>query len=236
MSEMDADKRIVVTGVGMVTPLGIGKERFSENLFQGNSGIREIESFDTSRLPSHLGAEVRDFSPQDFISTKNFRRMDRLSQLAVASARLALEDAKIVVDSGNRDGSASYWAAFGPTDLKIQCTHPVPPGSVQDQPEPGSQLRFECAGRSRLHRTASGASIRRSIISPHREKPPSFMRPWNLRGTADVVLAGGAEILSEFFETWSVQGGFVDGRVEGAHPFDVHRNGPVGGEGWVVSA
>ncbi len=59
MNEITRNTRIVMTGMGMVTPLGIGKEQFSERLFRGDCGIREIAAFDTSRLASHLGAEVR---------------------------------------------------------------------------------------------------------------------------------------------------------------------------------
>ena len=237
MSEMDADKRIVVTGVGMATPLGIGKECFSENLFRGNSGIREIESFDTSRLPSHLGAEVRDFSPQDFISTKNFRRMDRLSQLAVASARLALEDAQIVVDSGNRDRiGIILGTAFGPTDLKIQCTRILftrGPAKINPSLVPNSVLNAP-AGHASIELGFRGINTTVNHQSASGEAALVYAAMELLRGTADVVLAGGAEILSEFFFETLVRFRAVspvDGRAEGAHPFDVNRNGPVGGEG-----
>ncbi|HOO40935.1 MAG TPA: beta-ketoacyl synthase N-terminal-like domain-containing protein, partial [Syntrophales bacterium] len=230
MSEMDADKRIVVTGVGMVTPLGIGKERFSENLFQGNSSIREIESFDTSRLPSHLGAEVRDFSPQDFISTKNFRRMDRLSQLAVASARLALEDAKIVVDSNNRDRiGIILGTAFGPTDLKIQCTRILftrGPAKINPSLVPNSVLNAP-AGHASIELGFRGINTTVNHQSTSGEAALVYAAMELLRGTADVVLAGGAEILSEFFFETLVRFRAVspvDGRAEGAHPFDVNRN------------
>ena len=81
--------RVVVTGIGMATPLGVGKEAFGSRLFSGESAISDIKSFATDRFPSHLGAEASDFSPRDFISLKNLRRMDRLSQLTTASARLA---------------------------------------------------------------------------------------------------------------------------------------------------
>ena len=78
-------RRVVVTGVGMVTPLGVGKNTFSQKLFKGNSGICPITYFDTARFPSSLGAQVSDFSPGDFISRKNLRKMDRLSRMAAAS-------------------------------------------------------------------------------------------------------------------------------------------------------
>ena len=71
--------KVVVTGLGMVTPLGIGKEEFGRRLFAGECAIDKIKSFDTSSFKSHLGAEVTDFVPRDFISVKNLRRMDRTS-------------------------------------------------------------------------------------------------------------------------------------------------------------
>ncbi|MGB4220721.1 MAG: beta-ketoacyl synthase N-terminal-like domain-containing protein, partial [Smithellaceae bacterium] len=75
--------RIAVTGVGLVTPLGIGREDFCKNLFSGVCAIDEVRGFDTGSSPSRLAAEVRGFSPRDFISVKNLRRMDKISQMAV---------------------------------------------------------------------------------------------------------------------------------------------------------
>ena len=93
----------MVTGVGMVTPMGVGKNTFSQKLFKGNSGICPITYFDTARFPSSLGAQVSDFSPGDFISMKNLRKMDRLSRMAAASSRMAIDDAGVNIDSINRD-------------------------------------------------------------------------------------------------------------------------------------
>ena len=60
-------KRVYITGIGVVTPIGIGRAAFTEALFRGENGIREIEAFDTSRFSSHLGAEIKDFHARDFI-------------------------------------------------------------------------------------------------------------------------------------------------------------------------
>jgi len=89
--QLDSAKRVVVTGIGMVTPLGIGKEEFGRRLFAGNCAIDTIKTFDTSSFPSHLGAEVTNFTPRDFISVKNLRRMDKIALMTAASARLALK-------------------------------------------------------------------------------------------------------------------------------------------------
>src|SRR4030043_1842548 len=101
-SQQPATKKVVVTGLGMVTPLGVGKEEFGRKLFAGECAIDTIKSFDTNAFTSHLGAEVTNFSPRDFISVKNLRRMDKISLMAAASARLALEDAGIKINSTDR--------------------------------------------------------------------------------------------------------------------------------------
>src|SRR6185503_2881115 len=75
-------RRVVITGVGLVTPIGAGRESFWRNLTDGVNGIGPVESFDTSAFPVHIGAEVKDFHPQS--------ELGRGSQLAVAAARMAL--------------------------------------------------------------------------------------------------------------------------------------------------
>ena len=230
-------RRVVVTGIGVVTPLGIGKERFAQALFRGESGIKEIAAFDTSSFPSHLGGEIREFSARDFISAKYLRRMDRLSQIAVASSRLALEDAKIVVNTANRDHiGIILGTAFGPTDLKVHCArilftegpmmiNPIlVPNSVMNAPagHASIELGFRGVNTTVNHQAASGET---AIVYAAMEIQ---------RGAADIILAGGADILSEFFFETLVRFKAispVNGGKEGARPFDTHRNGPVAGEG-----
>ncbi len=88
-------RRVVVTGLGMVTPVGTGKELFWSNLCAGKSGIGMVSHFNVDDYPTQIGAEVRDFDPLDFIDKKEARRMDRFCHFAVAAARLALDDAKM---------------------------------------------------------------------------------------------------------------------------------------------
>ena len=99
-------RRVVITGVGVVTPLGIGKEAFWDGLANGRSGIRRITRFDPSDLSSQIAGEVPDFEPLDFMDRKDARRMDRFTQFAVAAAALALADAGLdhKVPLGERAG------------------------------------------------------------------------------------------------------------------------------------
>jgi 3-oxoacyl-[acyl-carrier-protein] synthase II len=85
--------RIVVTGIGVISPLGHSKEESWQSMLQGRSGIGPITQFDASEFPTRIAGEVRDFDPADFMNFKEARRMSRASQLAVAAATMALADA-----------------------------------------------------------------------------------------------------------------------------------------------
>jgi 3-oxoacyl-[acyl-carrier-protein] synthase II len=88
-------RRVVLTGVGPVTPVGIGVDRFWSGLQEGRSGVSAIESFDTTDFPCRIAAQVLDFKPEEFMERSELRRMERFSQFAIAASRLALEDAKV---------------------------------------------------------------------------------------------------------------------------------------------
>lgn len=89
------DRRVVITGLGVVSSLGIGWQTFWKNLIAGKSGISRISSFDTSKYDRHYGGEVKDFHPEDFINGEKIQYSDRASQMGMAASKLALEDAQI---------------------------------------------------------------------------------------------------------------------------------------------
>ena len=86
-------RRVVVTGIGPVTPVGIGVDTFWQTLVDGRSGAAKLESFETSAYTSRIAAQVHDFRPDDHLERTETRRMVRFAQLAVAAARLAIADA-----------------------------------------------------------------------------------------------------------------------------------------------
>ncbi len=106
------DDAVVITGLGLLTPIGIGKTRFWNALIAGENGIRDITSFDTSEFRTHRGGEIRGFEPAQYCRTVNHRRVGRGAQLAVAAARLAFEDAG--VDPGKTDPARTA-VIFGTT-------------------------------------------------------------------------------------------------------------------------
>lgn len=89
--------RVVITGAGLVTPIGIGKEEFWQSLIRGKSGITKISYFDTSEYPAKIAAEVKNFDFMNFISPKEAKRMDKSTQFSIVSAMLALEDSKLKI-------------------------------------------------------------------------------------------------------------------------------------------
>jgi len=86
-------RRVVVTGLGAVTPLGIGVEDTWKNIKEGNSGVGKITKFDASNLPSQIAGEVKNFKPEEFMPAKLVSRVDTFIQYAIAGTRMALEDA-----------------------------------------------------------------------------------------------------------------------------------------------
>jgi 3-oxoacyl-[acyl-carrier-protein] synthase II len=228
---------IVVTGIGMVSPLGLGKSEFATSLFSGRCGIGPLTLFDCGESGSRLAAQVNGFRAQDFIRPATVRRMDRLSQLVAAAARMAGEDAGLPITADNRDRiGVILGTCFGGTDVaatfgKVLFTegprrvNPIlVPNTVMNAP--AGHLAIELGVRG-INTTVN-----------HREVAVETALAYaaaELRGgRAEAIFSGGGDILSPFavkvlshFRALSPQ----DGGVEGAYPFDSRANGLVLGEG-----
>jgi 3-oxoacyl-[acyl-carrier-protein] synthase II len=95
------DRRVVITGMGVITPLGLTLEQYWDNLSNGRSGVDRISNFDPSDYSSQIGGEVKDFEPEKWLDPREIRKMDRFSQLAVAAASNAVEDSGMVFPAEN---------------------------------------------------------------------------------------------------------------------------------------
>jgi 3-oxoacyl-[acyl-carrier-protein] synthase II len=235
--KMDNARRVVVTGIGMVTPLGIGKEEFGRRLFAGDCAIDTIKTFDTGSFPSHLGAEVTNFTPRDFISVKNLRRMDKIALMTAASARLALEDAGIQITLENRDRvGIILGTAFGATDVTLQFAGTLlteGPALVNPILVPNTVMNAP-AGHTSIELGFRGINTTVTHFAVSAETAITYAAAEIRRGTADFVLTGGVDILSKFyyealtkFHSLSPQ----NGEPEACRPFDMDRNGAIAGEG-----
>jgi 3-oxoacyl-[acyl-carrier-protein] synthase II len=221
----------------MVTPLGVGRDEFSRSLFAGVCAIDIVQAFDTGALTSHLGAEVRDFAPRDFISVKNLRRMDKTSLMTTASARLALNDAGIIVTHENRDRiGILLGTAFGATDVTAQFAGTLlscGPSSVNPILVPNTVMNAP-AGHASIELGFRGVNTTVTHFAVSAETAIAYAVSEIRRGAADFILTGGVDILSKFYyeALTKFRGLSPDkGQEEGACPFDAQRNGYVAGEG-----
>lgn len=96
--------RVMITGMGAITPLGLSVEETWQSLLRGRSGIARFTHFDPSSCASQIGGEVKNFDPRDHMEAKEARRMARFSQFAVAATKMALADAQLIIDQGNAEG------------------------------------------------------------------------------------------------------------------------------------
>src|SRR5689334_14382049 len=98
---MQSQRRVVVTGLGAVTPLGNTVPEFWKNVTAGKSGVGPITLFDASNLPTRFAAEVRGFDAAEFVGKKDARKMDRFTQFAMVAAQQALADSGLTIDDAN---------------------------------------------------------------------------------------------------------------------------------------
>ena len=92
---MEQRARVVITGVGVVSPIGIGKQAFWNGLIEGRSGTKTVSSFEVSSYPTRVAGEITDFDPSDYLPFKQARKMDRSAQMILAACLMALQDSKI---------------------------------------------------------------------------------------------------------------------------------------------
>src|SRR5690242_13501519 len=96
-------ERVVVTGLGIVTSLGLGVAPFWDSVLAGKSGVTHITSFDASAFTTRFAAEIKEFNPEDYVERKEARRMDRFVQFAAAASRMAMEDSGYIITPENAE-------------------------------------------------------------------------------------------------------------------------------------
>ncbi len=96
-------RRVVVTGLGAVTPIGSDVSEYWNGLISGKNGVALITHFDTSKFDTKFAAEVKDFNPEKYFDKKSVKRLDRFSQFAIAASVQAMEDAKVNLETLNKE-------------------------------------------------------------------------------------------------------------------------------------
>lgn len=240
MTEANNRRRVVITGLGAISPLGSSVQQTWEGWINGVSGIRRISQFDASNMPCQIAGEIPDFNPEDYLERKEARRVPRSSQIALAAAMQAAADAGLEAPfpDGERSGVV-FGTAIGGIDRFLdgyqqyisQGLDKVNPFTLPSGiPNLSSFMiakQFQCTGPNSTVTTACATGTQ--AVGEGTE----FIR----RGSADVVLVGGTEALIRDFSI----GGFCAMRAlpvnynsnptAASRPFDARREGFVFSEG-----
>ncbi len=232
-------RRVVVTGLGVVSPVGIGVKTAWDNLIAGKSGITQITKFDASAFSSTIAGEVKDFNVEDFLTAKDARRMDTFIQYGLAAAIEAVKDSGIVATEENAERiGVSIGSGIGgmqlieDTDILYQASGPRKispffiPGTIINMISGNLSIMFGFKG-------PNVAIVTACTTGTHSIGDASRMIEY---GDADVMIAGGAEAAITRLSV----GGFAASRAlstrnddpaTASRPWDKDRDGFVIGEG-----
>jgi len=225
-------ERIVITGIGVVTSIGIGRERFWDNLLAGRSGISRVESFDTTGYGVSRGAEIKEFEPGPYIFTLSPSRIGRASQFAIAAARLALADGLVDLDRIPRErvgvviGTTSgeprvieqfddHYLADDLQNVNSDFIWSYPCHVIAEH----IACEFDLAG---INLTIPAACAAGNYAISHAF---DALRS----GRADLMIAGGSDCFSRITYAGFARLGAIASEV--CRPFDRNREGMIPGEG-----
>lgn len=231
-------KRVVVTGMGLITPIGNNIDEFWENIHAGKVGIGPIRNFDTSLYKAKLSAEVTDFEPKDYMSPKDAKRMDRFSQFAVAAAVQAMNDSGIDMEKEDAyrtgvcigSGTGSLMGIEREYDKLLEKgpgrIHPLTaPMVLGNMAAANVAMAFGCKGK-RIDVVTACATGTNSIGEAFRALQ---------YGEADIILAGGVDSSVSKFGVATFQAltalTVSEDPLQASIPFDRKRDGFVTGEG-----
>lgn len=232
-------KRVVVTGMGVISPVGMNKETAWPAIRNGQSGVDTIQAFDTSDYKVHIAGEVKGFDPQDLVSKRRARRMDRFVQFAIAAAEQALEQSGLLDDDydPSRVGSYIGTGIGGISEIEDQHTRLMNSGPRRTSPLMIPKMMANAA--------AGQVSIRHSFTGPSMSVSSACASGSNAIGEAvesirdgmvDVQVCGGSEAavsplgLAGFMQLKALSKR-NDEPEKASRPFDNDRDGFVMAEG-----
>lgn len=239
---MNNKKRVVITGFGLISPIGLTKEEFTTALKNGISGVDYISSFDTSQFPTKIAAEVKNFQPENYIDKKKLRRMDRFCQFAFAAAKNAIEDAGLNLEKEDlsRIGVVIGSGIGGIATIEREMTVLLNKGPSRISPFliPMEIINM-AAGEIAIHYGFTGPNY--GITSACASSNHAIGDALRLLryGDADVIITGGSEAaitplgLAGFCAAKALSER-NDEPKKASRPFDKNRDGFVMGEGAAI--
>ena len=232
--------RVVITGMGAITPIGTGKDAFWNALLEGKNGISRITRFDPTEYKAQIAGEVKDFDPADYMDKKESKRVDRYAQFAIAAAKLAIEDAKLDLEKEDLERIGTF---VGSGIGGIETMH-------------GQYEKLFAKGPSKIspffipmmigNMAAGHVSIAFGLKGPSSCVVTACATGTNnigdafkviQRGDADVMVAGGTEAsisgaaVAGFCSMKALCTDHNDDPEHASRPFDANRSGFIMGEG-----
>ncbi len=232
-------RRVVLTGVGLVSPLGIGVDESWQALCAGKSGVGEITRFDTSKFQTKIAAEVKDFNAQDFLPKKEAKRNERFISYAIAATRMAIDDSGLVIDDSNANkiGVITGCGLGGLGILESTCQTLKQRGPRRVSPFFIPMMIGNMApGMISIHFGAKGPNT--SIATACAAGAHAVGDSYKLiaDGVADAMITGGVEAVVNptciaGFNAMKALSTRNDEPEKASRPFDRNRDGFVVGEG-----
>ncbi len=232
-------RRVVITGLGAVTPLGLTVPELWDNLLKGVSGVAPITHFDTSDFAVKIAAEVKGFDPENYLGKKEVRCTDRFVQLAVAAARMAVDDASLIIDKDNAEEIGVYIGSgvggIGTVEEQAKVLSERGPSRVSPFMVP-MMIADMAAGQVSITLGAKGpnqATVTACASSTHSIGDAFKTISW---GDANIMIAGGTEaaitpLSIAGFSSARALSTRNDEPEKASRPFELNRDGFVMGEG-----
>ncbi|OGO18869.1 MAG: beta-ketoacyl-[acyl-carrier-protein] synthase II [Chloroflexi bacterium RBG_16_50_11] len=235
-------QRVVVTGIGAITPLGLDMATTWESLIAGKSGIGYITLFDASNMEVKIAGEVKGFDPNNYINRKDVRRMDRFAQMAVAAGFQAVKDANLTIDSSNQDDIGVFIGSGigGLTTLFEQARVLVEKGADRVSPFLAPMMIADiAAAQISIALGVKGPNMCMTSACSSGSDAIGLATEYIKFGNAQVMIAGGAEAIINplgltAFSQLKALSTRNDTPQKASRPFDRDRDGFILAEGAVV--
>ena len=232
-------RRVVITGLGVLTPVGNDVNTMWQNLLAGKSGAGPVTHFDPSEFKTKFACEVKDFDATSIVGKKDARRMDKFAQFAVASSKQALDDSGLVVtpDNASRIGVMIGTGIGGITTIVNQIEEMMAKGPSRVSPFLVPMMLPDTAsGQVAIQFGLKGPNLCPVSACATGSNAIGEASEWVRRGVADAVLAGGTEsaiipIALAGFNNMTAISTRNDAPEKASRPFDKNRDGFVVGEG-----
>lgn len=232
-------RRVVVTGIGLVSPLGTGTDKTWQAILRGESGIAPLTRFDVSRYASRFGGEVRDFDPLVFVDRKEVRKMDPFIRFALGAAELAVQDSGLAPDDLRSDRAGVYVGSGIGGLGSIEENHKVLLEKGPDRVTPFFIIQTvinEASGQISIRFGAKGPNCANATACSTGSHALGDSSRLIAIGEADIMIAGGAEapltpLSLAGFTSMKALSERNDEPAKASRPFDARRDGFVMSEG-----